>query len=74
MRAMHRQQVAFQEVNAKLLALKLSAGGFTTSSVFSATTAASSDESVLTASTSSSAVPGTYSFSVARLVSSQRRR
>jgi len=66
------QQVAFQEINAKLLSLKLSAGGFTTSKSFNATTAASSDESVLTATTSTSSVPGTFNFSVARLVSSQQ--
>lgn len=66
------QQVAFQEVNAKLLSLKLSAGGFLTSNLFNATTATSGDESVLSATTSASSTPGTYSFSVARLVSSQQ--
>ncbi len=66
------QQVAFQDVNAKLLSLKLSSNGFTTSNLFNATSATSSDESVLSATTSASSTPGTYSFSVARLVSSQQ--
>jgi len=66
------QQVAFQEINAKLLSLKLSSSSFLTSNIFKATTATSSDESVITATTSASSTPGTYSFSVARLVSSQQ--
>jgi flagellar hook-associated protein 2 len=66
------QQIAFQEVNAKLLSLKLTSGGFSTANAFNATSATSSDESVLTATTSSSSIPGTYNFSVARLVTSQQ--
>ena len=66
------QQVAFQEVNAKLLSLKLTTSGFTSATSFKATTATSGDESVLTATTSASSTPGTYAFSVARLVSSQQ--
>ena len=66
------QQVAFQDVNAKLLSLKVAAGSLSSASIFNSTAATSSDESVLTATTTSSANPGTYAFSVARLVTSQQ--
>ena len=66
------QQIAFQDINAKLLALKLSASAFVTNKTFDTTTASSSDESVLSATSSTSATPGTYSFIVDRLVSTQQ--
>ena len=66
------QQIAFQDINAKLLALKLSASGFSTNKTFGTTTALSSNEAALSAISVSSATPGTYSFIVDRLVSTQQ--
>ena len=66
------QQVAFQDINARLLALKLSAGSFTDERIFQATSATSSNESVLTVSSSASTVPGTFDFVVDRLVTTQQ--
>lgn len=66
------QQVAFQEINARLLSLKTSADGFSGQSLFSQTNATSSNESVLTASSGTGAVPGNYSFIVNRLVAAQQ--
>ncbi|MEM9414462.1 MAG: flagellar filament capping protein FliD [Planctomycetota bacterium] len=66
------QQVAFQEINARLLSLKNAASGFSGDSLFSSTVANSSNDNVLTASSGVGAVPGTYSFIVNRLVSAQQ--
>ncbi len=66
------QQTAFQEINAKLLALKLSADNLTQPKLFRTTAASSSQPEVMSVSTTPTASPGTYSFSVARLVSSQQ--
>ena len=66
------QQVAFQDINAKLLALKLSAAGFTDQRVFQTTSATTSDESVLAVSSSASSVPGSFDFVVDRLVTTQQ--
>jgi flagellar hook-associated protein 2 len=64
-------QIAFQEINATLLALKGSAGAFTPS-LFSATRSTSSDDSIMSVSSTPSAAPGSYSFTVNRLVSGQQ--
>ncbi len=69
---LNAQTVAYQEINAKLLALKLDSAGFVASSTFKSTSTSSSNESVIKASSGSSATPGTYSFSVNRLVSTQQ--
>lgn len=66
------QQTALQGVSAKLLALKSSAGVLTKSATFDATTATSSNEAALTVSSSSSAVPGSYPFTVSRLATAQQ--
>lgn len=66
------QQVAFQDINAKLLALKLSANSFTDQQIFQTTSANSSNEDVLTVSSSAGAVPGSYDFVVDKLVTSQQ--
>jgi len=66
------QQVAFQEINAKLLTAKLSADNLALTTTFNTTSAASSDTSVLDVSSGNSAVPGTYDFVVSRLVSTQQ--
>jgi flagellar hook-associated protein 2 len=66
------QVIAYQEINAKLLSLKLAASGFTTSKTFQATAASSTNEAVLTATSTTAAVPGTYNFTVKQLVGSQQ--
>ncbi|MCC7146828.1 MAG: flagellar filament capping protein FliD [Phycisphaeraceae bacterium] len=66
------QQVAFQAINAKLLGLKSTMSDLATLNTFRATTATSSDESVLTVKTTTSTTPGSYRFTVDRLVSSQQ--
>ncbi len=66
------QQFAFQDINAKLLAFKLSTTNLLSASAFNATQASSSNEAVLTATSTNSATPGSYSFAVDRLVSTQQ--
>ncbi|GAB4108263.1 MAG: hypothetical protein Kow00105_14770 [Phycisphaeraceae bacterium] len=66
------QQTALQDVNSRLLAMKFNVDSLTGSTTFNATTATSSNENVLTVSSGSGAVPGNYSFTVDRLVSSQQ--
>ena len=64
-------QVAYQEINSTLLALKGSATAFTPR-LFDATTSTSSDDTILAVSSTNSAAPGSYSFTVNRLVSGQQ--
>ena len=66
------QQVAFQDINAKLLALKLRGDTLSAIGTFRGTQAASSNESILTATSSSGATPGSYTFISDRLVSTQQ--
>jgi len=66
------QQTAFQEINANLLSLKLASNTLASGTSFSKTKAFSSDESILTASSTSAAAPGNYTFRVAQLVGSQQ--
>ncbi len=66
------QQVAFQQINAQILGLKLSADQLANINTFRATTASSSNESALTVTSKSSAVPGTYDFVVNQLVTTQQ--
>lgn len=66
------QQVAYQTVNAQLLGFGLSVDTLTQPTTFNSTVASSSNESILTASSGTSAAPGTYSFQVQQLVSSQQ--
>ena len=65
------QQAAFQNINAKLLALQASTSSLTSLSMFNATAATSSDEDVLTITSGSTTTPGTYQFLVSQLVASQ---
>jgi flagellar hook-associated protein 2 len=60
------EQAAFQGVEARLLSLKskMSQLNRSTGSVFDQTTASSSDESILTVSSESKAIPGTYNVRV----------
>lgn len=66
------QQGAFQELNAKLLTMKLSSDKIANVNTFRTTTVTSSNESIMTATSKSSAVPGTYDFVVSQLVSTQQ--
>jgi len=66
------QQAAFQDVNAKLLSLDFAIDTLTKESTFESTRAKSSNENVITASSGSSATPGSYQFTVDKLVSSQQ--
>jgi flagellar hook-associated protein 2 len=66
------QQTAYQDVNAKLLGLKFNVDGLTGATTYTATTGTTSNESVLTVESGAGAVPGNYSFTVDRLVSSQQ--
>ncbi|WP_432799683.1 flagellar filament capping protein FliD [Poriferisphaera sp. WC338] len=66
------QKTAFQAINAQLLGVKSNADSLSTTTAFTQTTIASSNESVLTASSSVSAIPGSYSFVVNQLVASQQ--
>ncbi|MDE0934648.1 MAG: flagellar filament capping protein FliD [Mariniblastus sp.] len=60
------EQAAFQGVEARLLSLKSSMSllNRSTGSVFDQTTASSSDESILTVTSESKAIPGTYNVRV----------
>ncbi|HAI10595.1 MAG TPA: hypothetical protein DCM28_02750 [Phycisphaerales bacterium] len=66
------QQGAFQELNSQLLAMKLSADSMANVNTFRSTSVTSSNESIMTATSKSSAVPGTYDFVVSQLVSTQQ--
>lgn len=66
------QQIALQDLNAKLLSLKTATNSIAESSAFSGTTSSSSDDTVLSVSSGTGATPGTYSFIVNRLVSAQQ--
>jgi len=66
------QQVAFQSVNAKLLVLKMAAANLAKRTSFTQTSVTSSNDTVLTASAAATAMPGSYTFNVAKLVSTQQ--
>lgn len=66
------QQAAFQELNTKLLSMKLSSDTVANVNTFRNTTVSSSNEGIMTATSKSSAVPGTYDFVVGQLVSTQQ--
>lgn len=66
------QQVAFQDINARLLALKGSSDALSGTTSFSGTTSSTSDESILSVSSGIGATPGTYNFTVGRLVAAQQ--
>ena len=69
---LEEQQVAFQELNSLLVTMKLSSDKIANLNTFRSTTVTSSNESVMTAESKSSAVPGTYDFMVSQLVSTQQ--
>jgi len=63
------QRAAFLEISAQLLAIQNAMLRFQDSAIFRAFSAQSTDDRVLTASASSTALPGSYSFRVHSLVS-----
>src|SRR5438105_713389 len=65
------QQSSYLDINARLNALQTAAASFRTGNTFLSMLATSSSPDVLTASASTTASPGTYSFLVDRLVSSE---
>jgi len=67
------QQAAYFDLNSRLGALKTAAAAFRVNNVFDAKTATSTNPDVLTATASLGAQPGSYSFIVDRLVSSQQQ-
>src|SRR5262245_48789736 len=69
---MKRQQAAYLDLNSRLGALRDAAAAFRTNKIFQTKNAASSDADTLSATASTSAAPGSYSFIVDRLVSTQQ--
>lgn len=67
------QQAAFLDINSALLGLKNAAGAFRTNSVFRAATAESSNPDALAATAGRNAATGSFSFRVARLVSTEQK-
>ena len=66
------QKSAFKALVTQLQKLQTTGRTLERPTTFSATTATSSDENVLTATTAAGAAPGSYQFQVARLVTSQQ--
>jgi len=66
------QQAAFLDINSRLNAFKTAAASFRVNDIFSSRSISSSDDTVLTASATSSAVPGSYNFIIDRLVTTQQ--
>ena len=71
-KTLQAKEAAYQSINANLLNLKSAADQFTQDTTFQTTTATSSNQSVLSATTDAAATPGTYSFTVQQLVSAQQ--
>ncbi len=66
------QQAAYLDINARVTALKNAAAGFRNNNTFQTKTATSSSADTLSATASPTAVSGTYTFIVDRLVSTQQ--
>ena len=66
------QTTAYQSINAQLLAMSNAVSAWTDDGTFRATTASSSNESVLAATSNNTAIPGNYAFTVKQLVSGQQ--
>ncbi|MGD9693194.1 MAG: flagellar filament capping protein FliD [Phycisphaerales bacterium] len=67
------QRAAYLDVNSALLALKTSAASFRADKIFKSAKAVSSHPDALTATAGTTASPGVYQFTVARLVSTQQQ-
>ena len=70
--AIQGSKTALLDVNARLLNLKNSAAGLRVGKTFQTMNAVSADETVLTAKASSATPPGSYSFTVGRMVSTSQ--
>lgn len=70
--ALQTQQAAYLDLNSRVSSLRSAASIFRTGKTFQSNKAVSSNETVLTASAGTSAAPGTYSFIVDQLVTSQQ--
>ena len=70
--SVNQQKLAYTEMSTKLAAMKLSGQSLKKISFFQNATATSSDEDVMTATASSGAAVGAFSFQVARLVTTQQ--
>ncbi|HEY0009725.1 MAG TPA: flagellar cap protein FliD N-terminal domain-containing protein, partial [Tepidisphaeraceae bacterium] len=70
--AIDTQKTAYLDVSTRLTSLRLSAQSFSKPSFFTAATATSSNEDVITATAAKGAAVGSYQFQVARLVQSQQ--
>ncbi|MEL6311974.1 MAG: flagellar cap protein FliD N-terminal domain-containing protein, partial [Pseudomonadota bacterium] len=66
------QQAAYLDINTRLGGLQTAARSFRTEDTFSSASAATSNEDVLTATASTNAQVGSYTFVVDRLVSTQQ--
>lgn len=69
---LQRQQAAYLDINSQLSGLKTAAAAFRVDRIFESSSATSTDANVLTATASAGAPPGSYSFIVNQLVSSQQ--
>ena len=68
----NEERLAFVDFSTRLTSLKISGTTLKKTSTFEAATASSSDENVLSATTSAGATVGSFQFRVARLVTSQQ--
>ena len=67
------QQAAYLDINSRLSAFKTAAASFRLGNIFNSTSVTSSNETALTATSTTSAVPGSYNFIVDQLVSTQQQ-
>ncbi len=70
--SLQQQRAAFLDINSRINTLKNAAAKFRLDKIFDKKTASSSNENVMTATTSLGAANGTYSFRVDRLVTTQQ--
>lgn len=69
---LQRQQAALLDINSQLGSLRTAASNLRLNDIFSSAQAVSSAPEILSATASTNAVPGSYSFTVAQLVTSQQ--
>ncbi|MGP1347012.1 MAG: flagellar filament capping protein FliD [Phycisphaerales bacterium] len=69
---LQQRQASYLSINSSLLSLNTAAGAFRLNKVFSAANATSSAPDVISATASNGATPGSYTFTVAELVSTQQ--
>jgi flagellar hook-associated protein 2 len=70
---LQQQQTAMLNINSRLLSLKNVAGSFRKNNIFQAALATSSSPDILTATASSKALPGSYTFTVKQLVKTSQQ-